>query len=346
MQTIAITPVTKPIVGTAFVPGSKSITNRALALAALSQGETLLTNALFADDTRYMYECLVALGFEITPDEATRTIRVVGQGGKIPAASATLFVGNSGTTTRFITPLVALGNGEFTIDGVARMRERPIGDLTDALKMLHVTVDCPTGCPPITLHARGLQGGNCTLRADKSSQFLSGLLLSAPCANATETVIQIEGPILSAPYIEMTVKMVKAFGGEILVSEDSRTYTILGRQELQSPLTYGIEPDASAASYFWAASAVTGGSVKIENINLNALQGDVMFVEILEKMGCRVISEGNSVTGRRADKWPYGLRRGYERDLRYRDECRRNRPVCQYPDHYPKYRAYTPQRDG
>jgi 3-phosphoshikimate 1-carboxyvinyltransferase len=243
-----------------------------------------------------MMDCLTALGFSITPNEVAKTIKVIGQGGRIPATNATLFVGNSGTTTRFITPLVALGHGSFTIDGVARMRERPIGDLTNALKMLGVRVECPTGCPPITLHAQGLRGGNCMVRADKSSQFLSGLLLSAPCADADETIIQLEGPILSAPYIEMTVKMVEAFGGKISVSEDARTYTIPGRQILQNPSTYSIEPDASAASYFWAVAAITGGSVRIDHINKNALQGDIGVVTVLEKMGCGVVYDVNSIT--------------------------------------------------
>jgi 3-phosphoshikimate 1-carboxyvinyltransferase len=291
-----IIPVSSPVRGTALVPGSKSITNRALALAALGEGEITLQNALFADDTRHMMGCLVSLGFSVVPDEAARTIKVIGQGGRIPATNATLFVGNSGTTTRFITPLVALGHGIFVIDGVPRMRERPIGDLTDALKMLGVPIECPTGCPPITLHAQGLRGGTCVVRADKSSQFLSGLLLSAPCADADETIISIEGPILSAPYITITTKMIEAFGGNIAVSGDERTYTIPGRQKLQNPSTYAIEPDASSASYFWGVAAVTGGSVTIENINKNALQGDVAFVEVLEKMGCQVAYNANSIT--------------------------------------------------
>jgi 3-phosphoshikimate 1-carboxyvinyltransferase len=295
-ETRRITPVSSPVRGTALVPGSKSITNRALALAALGEGEILLTNTLFADDTRYMMGCLTALGFDVFPDESARTIRVMGQGGKIPATEATLFVGNSGTTTRFITPLVALGHGDFTIDGVARMRERPIGDLTDALAMLGVSVTCPTGCPPLTIHAKSLRGGHCTMRADKSSQFLSGLLLSAPSADADETIIHIEGPILSAPYITMTVQMVEAFGGKIHVSDDARTYTILGRQRRQNPMTYAIEPDASAASYFWGVAAITGGSVTIENISKDALQGDVAFVEVLEQMGCTVTYAKESIT--------------------------------------------------
>ncbi|MBB6053437.1 3-phosphoshikimate 1-carboxyvinyltransferase [Armatimonas rosea] len=235
-----------------------------------------------------MEDCLTALGFQLEIDAARETIEVLGQGGEVPSKSAELFVGNSGTTARFISPLAALGQGEYHLDGVARMRERPIQDLVQALTMLGVEVVCPTGCPPLTIHARGLHGGCTTIRADASSQFLSGLLLAAPCASG-ETIVHLEGPILSAPYIEMTVAMVRQFGGEIEVDETGRTYRIPGGQTLQSPGQYSIEPDASAASYFFAAAAVTGGCVRVPHLSLAALQGDVAFVKVLEQMGCDVL---------------------------------------------------------
>nr|WP_281380362.1 3-phosphoshikimate 1-carboxyvinyltransferase [Armatimonas rosea] len=285
---LPISPLSKPFTASVLLPGSKSITNRALALAALAEGTTTLQGALFADDTQRMEDCLTALGFQLEIDAARETIEVLGQGGEVPSKSAELFVGNSGTTARFISPLAALGQGEYHLDGVARMRERPIQDLVQALTMLGVEVVCPTGCPPLTIHARGLHGGCTTIRADASSQFLSGLLLAAPCASG-ETIVHLEGPILSAPYIEMTVAMVRQFGGEIEVDETGRTYRIPGGQTLQSPGQYSIEPDASAASYFFAAAAVTGGCVRVPHLSLAALQGDVAFVKVLEQMGCDVL---------------------------------------------------------
>ena len=288
LPTIEISPVSHPVVGVPRLPGSKSITNRALVLAALAGGETLLTGALVADDTQRMQECLTALGFQIASGKEPNAVRIWGCEGRIPTSEATLLVGNSGTTARFISPIAALGHGEYLLDGVARMRERPIRDLVDALTKLGVAVDCPTGCPPLMIHAKGLHGGCTTIRSDASSQFLSGLLLAAPCASA-ETQIRVEGPILSAPYIEMTVTMVRQFGGTIHVSDDGREYRIPGAQKLASPGVYPIEPDASAASYFFAAAAVTGGRVRVENLGSDALQGDVAFVDVLVAMGCTVV---------------------------------------------------------
>jgi 3-phosphoshikimate 1-carboxyvinyltransferase len=291
---LPIEPVGGPVVGTARVPGSKSITNRALALAALSDGPVTLTGALAADDTARMMDCLRALGFSLEEDATTPgVVTVRGAGGQIPAARADLFVGNSGTTARFITPLVALGHGEFVLDGVARMRERPIGDLLDALRALGVDAESVggNGCPPVRLRADGLHGGECVVRADTSSQFLSGLLLAAPLADGDATVIRVVGPILSAPYIEMTRRMVADFGGVIDVSEDGRTYTVPGRQRYGARAAYAIEPDASAASYFLAAAAVTGGRVRVPGIGRDALQGDAAFADVLAAMGCRVTRE-------------------------------------------------------
>ncbi|GAB4457605.1 MAG: 3-phosphoshikimate 1-carboxyvinyltransferase [Armatimonadaceae bacterium] len=293
METLSIHPASGPITGVADLPGSKSITNRALALAALANGTTVLSNALFADDTARMQECLQALGFTVLPDEPAKQITVTGQAGKVPAESAALFVGNSGTTARFITPLAALGHGEYTIDGVPRMRERPIADLLEALNGLGVRAESieGNGCPPVKIYARGLHAGTTTVRADISSQFLSGLLLAAPCAaegDGSETVIHLEGPVLSAPYIEMTVALVREFGGIIHRSEDGRTFRIPAGQTYHSTGTFPVEPDASAASYFWAAAALTGGHVRINGLGTLSVQGDTDFVRVLEAMGCTV----------------------------------------------------------
>jgi 3-phosphoshikimate 1-carboxyvinyltransferase len=290
VDTLEIRPAPGPVVGAARVPGSKSITNRALVLAALGGERTTLTGALFADDTHRMMDCLRALGFTVETGEAAETITVEGQGGRIPATRAELFVGNSGTTARFVTPLVALARGEFLIDGVPRMRERPMADLLGALAQLGVeAASTGTGCPPIHVRARGLRGGTCTVRADSSSQFLSGLLMAAPCADADETRIHLEGPILSAPYIAMTTAMLRQFGARVDTEDDGRTYVVPGRQTLQGPSPYTVEPDASAASYFLAAAALTNGRVRIPGLGRNILlQGDWAFADVLGAMGCRV----------------------------------------------------------
>lgn len=286
---LSITPVTRPVTGTSPVPGSKSITNRALALAALVGGPTTLTNALFADDTERMMECLRALGFTVEFSAESEEMTVWGRGA-IPASNAALFVGNSGTTARFITPITALGHGTFTLDGVARMRERPMGDLIRALRQLGVDIESigANGCPPLRLNAHGLSGGTCEVRSDTSSQFLSGLLLAAPCADGAQTRIHLDGPILSAPYIAITTTMMRQFGGKVHVSDDGRDFDVPGRQRYVSPDRYVVEPDASAASYFFAAAAITGGRVRVPGIGKKALQGDAAFIDVLEAMGCTV----------------------------------------------------------
>ncbi len=299
---LEIIPASIPVSGTARVPGSKSITNRALALAALADGPTTLTNALFADDTARMTDCLRDLGFRVDSEPGKEQITVYGRGGKVEfGRAAALFVGNSGTTARFITPIAALGHGVVIIDGVARMRERPMADLLDALQALGVdAISVPgNGSPPIRLQATGLSGGTCRIRADKSSQFLSGLLLAVPCAGGAETVIQVEGPLLSAPYIAITVAMARSFGGVVNVSEDGRTFHVPGNQTYRSSGSYAVEPDASSASYFWGAAAITGGTVRVPDIGVNALQGDAAFVDVLQAMGCAVTRSGDytEVTG-------------------------------------------------
>lgn len=297
---IQITPLSSPLRATASVPGSKSITNRALALAALGDETMVLIGALFAEDTQRMQDCLKALGFTIDADPLTATITVQGEGGAIPASQAELFVGNSGTTARFISPIAALGHGTFHLDGVPRMRERPIGDLVKSLEGLGVAVDCPTGCPPLAIHAQGLHGGSTTIRADASSQFLSGLLLAAPFADAEETIVQVEGPVLSAPYIQMTQAMLAQFG--LSVRNRGQEYRVPGRQQvrrrelgLSGMKSYAIEPDASAASYFFAAAAVTGGWVRIHGLGPSSLQGDTQFVRVLEAMGCDVVMANGAI---------------------------------------------------
>jgi 3-phosphoshikimate 1-carboxyvinyltransferase len=238
-----------------------------------------------------MIDCLRALGLYVDDEAERRRITVDGTGGQFPVSGAALFVGNSGTTARFITPIAALGHGIIFVDGVPRMRQRPMRDLLGALRQLNVNIKSlgADECPPLRLEANGLHGGLCTIRSDATSQFLSGLLLATPCANGEETIIVVEGPMLSTPYVHITVAMVRAFGATIDVSPDGRTYRIPGRQTYQSPQTYEVEPDASSASYFWATAAITGGRVRVPGIGRDALQGDAKFVDVLEAMGCEVV---------------------------------------------------------
>ena len=296
---IEITPVTRPIRGRIRPPGSKSITNRALVCAALAEGTSTLTGALDSEDTRVMVESLGRLGIRVESHDAGQKLVVHGCGGEIPAKDADLFVGNSGTTIRFLTALCALGRGTYRLDGIPRMRERPIGDLLDALYQLGVDIRCETkaGFPPVVVHGRGLQGGQANIRGSISSQFLSGLLMAAPGAEEDVELI-VAGDLVSRPYVEMTLRVMQAFRMVVPAPDLSRLH-ILGRRTYRGS-NYAIEPDASAASYFWAAAAITGGEVTVEGLTKDSLQGDVQFVECLAQMGCRVeyAPDGITVAGR------------------------------------------------
>jgi 3-phosphoshikimate 1-carboxyvinyltransferase len=302
---LAIVPLRSPPRATVAVPGSKSITNRALVLAALSSspGGCRLQGALRSEDTEVMVAALQRLGFAVQAswDEAVLHVRRPAGAGPIPAAEAELFCANSGTTMRFLTAMVSLGQGRYRLDGVPRMRERPIADLLDALRQLGVRAgsERDNGCPPVWIEAQGLPGGTVRIRGDVSSQFLSGLLMAAPLAR-DDLTLAVEGELVSQPYVAMTVAMVRAFGGRIdpdsplapggrgVGGEGERTrFHIPGRQAY-SCTAYAIEPDASAASYFFAAAALTGGEVTVAGLGTQSLQGDVRFVEVLEAMGCRV----------------------------------------------------------
>lgn len=286
--------VDRPIVGRVRPPGSKSITNRALVCAALADGDSLLRGALDSDDTRVMIEALEKLGLTVEHDREARTVRVAGCGGSIPAPAADLFIGNSGTTVRFLTAMIALGHGKFRLHGTKRMHERPIRDLIDALSSLgcRAVSETGNGCPPVIVEANGLRGGATTVRGDVSSQFLSGLLLAAPYAQSPIS-LTVDGPLVSVPYVQMTLDVMRAFG-VAAQADDLRNLSIpIARY---SPRDYEIEPDASAASYFFAAAAITGGEVTVEGLTRQALQGDVRFVDVLAQMGCEVRETNNSLT--------------------------------------------------
>jgi 3-phosphoshikimate 1-carboxyvinyltransferase len=295
-----IEPVSGPITGVVRVPGSKSITNRALVLAALAGADCTLTGVLDSEDTRVMIDSLRRLGTIIDVDAATATVRLHENitGRKILATHADLFVANSGTSMRFLAAMVATGEGTYRLDGIARMRERPIHDLLDALTRLGVDArsEAGNGCPPIVVRAHGLAGGHVTMRADVSSQFVSALLMAAPYARGP-LAIELVGPVISEPYIAMTVAMMRQFGHTVAV--DGRTFhvepaTLAPRHE------YAIEPDASSASYFLAMPAITGGSVTVHGLSRAMLQGDVGFADVLAQMGCTVTESAAGITVERS----------------------------------------------
>ena len=295
---IEIQPIRKPVDATIEVPGSKSYTNRALLVAAMARGVSRLTGALFSDDTCYMSASLRKLGITIDADEKRATFDVHGNGGEIPVSEADLYIGNSGTTSRSLTAYVSLGHGRFVIDGDEPMRRsRPIADLLDALTQIGISARAQfgNGHLPVIVEAEGLAGGKTRLDVSKSSQFLTALLLIAPYTkNGME--IEVVGK-REMPYIDITLAVMEAFGAQA-ISEDYTYFRIKGGQQYQ-PRVYNIEPDASNASYFFAAAALTGGRVTVRHLNLSSAQSDVQFVHILEQMGCQVaVSDtGIAVTG-------------------------------------------------
>jgi 3-phosphoshikimate 1-carboxyvinyltransferase len=294
--TLAIEPLERPIRAIVRPPGSKSITNRALIVAALAEGSSRLTGALDSQDTRVMIESLRRLGLRLAHDPAAQTIEIDGCAGRPPAETADLWLENSGTSIRFLTAAACLGRGTCRLDGNARMRQRPIGPLCDALNQLGGDVQCegPAGCPPVIVRASGLRGGRATIAADLSSQFLSALLMSSPCAEAPVDLV-LGGSLVSEPYVAMTIRVMQAFRVTIETNA-SRGFRIVPQH--YRGRDYTIEPDASAASYFFAAAAITGGEVTVEGLSRNSLQGDVRFVEVLEAMGCSVSWRDSSISVR------------------------------------------------
>ena len=276
-------------------PGSKSITNRALICAALADGQSSLTGVLDSDDTRVMIDSLRRVGLELQFSPDAQQVEIAGCGGAWPAKSAELFIGNSGTSIRFLTAALAAGDGLYRLDGIHRMRERPIGDLLLTLNQLGARAfsESNNGCPPVVLHACGLARGNASVRGDVSSQFLSGLLMALPYAHdAVE--LRVTTPLVSQPYVSMTLGVMNAFGIPCENNELTR-FHFPGRQRYAG-CHYEIEPDASAASYFWGAAAITGGEVAVQGLSRDALQGDVAFCDCLAQMGCEVLYSDHRIT--------------------------------------------------
>ncbi len=277
-------PRSGPVDATIRVPASKSLTNRALAAAALARGISILEDPLVADDTRLMAAALRDLGVAI--EQRDRAWSVIGSGGPVPAREARLYLGNAGTAMRFLTPIVAAGRGRFTLDGSERMRHRPMGDLLAALNALGVKARSAGagGCPPVEIEAAGLPGGDVTLRGSVSSQFLSGLLLAAPLA-AGDFRIRIEGPLVSRPYVDLTLDVMDRFGAAV-EREGPDAFRVHGGSGYAA-CSYRVEGDASSACWWFAAAAVTGGVARVTGIPRTSKQGDLAFVRLLEEMGCR-----------------------------------------------------------
>ena len=290
----------QPFGATLRPPGSKSLTNRALLLAALAKGRSKLTGVLFADDSRRMIEALQTLGFTLDIDEPSCRITVHGKRGDIPArgGGAALDLGNAGTAMRFLTAACCLGMGEFTLDGIARMRERPIGELVDPLIKLGADIEYlgEAGYPPVKVIAEppGLLGGHLTLSPTLSSQFISALLMVGPYMQRG-LEIEFEGPVTSLPYVKMTLNLMKQFGAAFEADTGYRAVHVpAGRYRATD---YWVEPDASNASYFLAAAAVVPGSrCTVEGLGSRSLQGDAEFCDVLGRMGCSVDQTLNATT--------------------------------------------------
>ncbi len=287
-----------PVNASIAPPGSKSITNRALVCAALAGGTSVLNGALDSDDTRVMIDSLQKIGVKVEADLSQKQLTVHGAGGNFTDCFD-LFIGNSGTTVRFLTAMLAFAGGKFKLDGVDRMRERPIGPLIEALQGLGSKTSAlsPGDCPPVEIKSPPIAGGKVDVSGSISSQYLSGLLMAAAQA-AGDVEFSIDGPLISKPYVHMTIEVMKAFGVNCR-ADDSLTHFSIDADQKYSATNYDIEPDASAASYFWAAAAICGGTATITGLSRDSLQGDVGFVDCLEKMGCRVQWGSNhiSVTG-------------------------------------------------
>jgi 3-phosphoshikimate 1-carboxyvinyltransferase len=293
-ETIEIHPVDRPIQGIVEPPGSKSLTNRALIVASLANGNSRLSGLLDSLDTRVMIDGLRKMGITINHDAGQGIADVQGCGGKPSSQSAKLWIENSGTSLRFLTAFCTLADGEFRLDGNQRMQQRPVGDLADALNALGSNVFCKgvTRCPPVTVQSQNLPGGKTEIAGTISSQYLSAILMAAPCAQS-EVELNVSGELVSKPYIEMTLGAMRAFGVTVETTSANR---FLVKPAQYQAVDYLVEPDASAASYFFAAAAVTGGEVTVMGLSKNSLQGDVEFVNVLERMGCRVHWQSDRIT--------------------------------------------------
>jgi 3-phosphoshikimate 1-carboxyvinyltransferase len=280
METLELRPLTRAA-GTVRLPGSKSISNRVLLLAALARGDTEVSGLLDADDTRVMQAALRSLGIEFSGNS------VKGAGGPFHVKEAELFLGNAGTAFRPLTAALALSGGEYRLSGVPRMHERPIGDLVDALRGIGARIDYlgKEGYPPLAVHPGRIDFKGVRVRGDVSSQFLTALLMALPLAGKPAR-IEVEGGLISKPYVEITLNVMRRFG--VAVQRNEWQSFDVPPGPYRSPATILVEGDASSASYFLAAGALGGGPVRVEGVGRDSIQGDVRFTEVLESLGARV----------------------------------------------------------
>ncbi|KYP96773.1 3-phosphoshikimate 1-carboxyvinyltransferase [bacteria symbiont BFo2 of Frankliniella occidentalis] len=287
MQSLTLQPISH-VSGTVNLPGSKSVSNRALLLAAMAQGTTRLTNLLDSDDIRHMLTALAALGVEYQLSDDRTVCTLTGIGGPLQSREPLeLFLGNAGTAIRPLAAALSLAENDIVLTGEPRMKERPIGHLVDALREGGATISYLENehYPPIRLQG-GFKGGNLNVDGSVSSQFLTSLLMAAPLTQG-ETVITIKGELVSKPYIDITLNLMASFGVTV-ENQDYQRFIVQGQQQYQAPGEILVEGDASSASYFLAAAAIRGGTVKVTGIGRNSVQGDVKFAEVLEKMGATV----------------------------------------------------------
>ncbi|MDR0336850.1 MAG: 3-phosphoshikimate 1-carboxyvinyltransferase [Planctomycetaceae bacterium] len=303
------------------LPGSKSMTNRALILAALSEGATILEGVLDSEDTQVLVEALRQLGLEIQHHPNKQQIQIAGTRKIFPNRDANIYVGNSGTTARFLTALLAFAQGNYRLYGKPRMHERPIRDLVEALQTLgaNICYEQKNGFPPLLFCdadrqvSDGRQTKSATVSGSISSQFLSALLLAVPLAARSANIeLRLTGNLVSKPYIRMTLEMMKSFGVLAEISGDFEIFRFAMGTNYRTPQQYQIEPDASGASYFFAAAAICGGSVTVPGLSRQSLQGDIAFVDCLEKMGCDIQWCSDSITVSRS---PQKTLRGISVDM-------------------------------
>jgi len=264
------------------VPGSKSLTQRALVIAALARDNSFISNPLISEDTNYLMEGLRILGAQIV--SVSGGLYVNGTAGKLANTDRQIFLGNNGTALRFLTALVCLGQGQYILTGEKRLRERPVGALAEALKKMGAHITCTSDCPPVTINANGLAGGKISLRDVESSQYVSALLLCAPYTRQG-IELTLRGRVSSVPYIDLTVAAMREFG--IKIEKEKNKYTVK-RQNSYQGREYRVEGDASSASYFFLAAALLQRPIRVMGISRKSCQGDIHLLEILEKLGCHI----------------------------------------------------------
>ena len=296
MEQLTLNPINK-INGEVFLPGSKSLSNRALLIAALAKGETKITNLLVSDDIKHMLNALKALGIEYRLSDCGTECIVVGNDGFFSANEPLeLYLGNAGTAMRPLCAALAASNGEFVLTGEPRMKERPIGHLVDALNQLNADVEYLENkeYPPVKINGKALNGAKVTIDGSISSQFLTAILMVSPLLTS-DTTIEIEGELVSKPYIDITLDIMSRFGVSVQ-NNNYQSFIVKGNQSYQAVERYMVEGDASSASYFLAAGAIKGGEITVHGVGKLSVQGDKHFADVLEKMGAEVIWNDESIT--------------------------------------------------